>query len=198
MYQFLLALIFVNLFAGCATDPRVNPRTLYLGNNGSIATSADGPAMDAISFWDGDSATGRPFVFIRLSEQRAYFYKGGQLVGISAISTGREGFDTKFGKFKVIQKNRNHVSNLFGNYVDIATGEIVTKDADVRKDKLPKGARFEGSKMPFFMRVVGGIGLHEGFLPGYPASHGCIRMPPFMAEKFFNNVELGTPVEIAP
>jgi lipoprotein-anchoring transpeptidase ErfK/SrfK len=50
--------------------------------------------------------------------------------------------------------------------------------------------------MPYFMRVTGGIGMHEGFLPGYAASHGCIRMPGFMAERFFENVSVGTPVTV--
>jgi len=50
--------------------------------------------------------------------------------------------------------------------------------------------------MPYFMRIVGGTGMHEGFLPGYPASHGCIRMPSFMAEAFFRNVAVGTPVKV--
>ena len=50
--------------------------------------------------------------------------------------------------------------------------------------------------MPYFMRIVGGIGMHAGYLPGYPASHGCIRMPEFMAENFFNSVSVGTPVTI--
>jgi lipoprotein-anchoring transpeptidase ErfK/SrfK len=50
--------------------------------------------------------------------------------------------------------------------------------------------------MPFFMRITGGVGMHEGYLPGYPASHGCIRMPGKMAAIFFSNVDLGTPVEI--
>jgi lipoprotein-anchoring transpeptidase ErfK/SrfK len=50
--------------------------------------------------------------------------------------------------------------------------------------------------MPYFMRIVGGIGMHAGYLPGYPASHGCIRMPEFMAENFFRSVSVGTPVTI--
>jgi lipoprotein-anchoring transpeptidase ErfK/SrfK len=50
--------------------------------------------------------------------------------------------------------------------------------------------------MPYFMRITGGIGMHEGFLPGYAASHGCIRMPGFMAQKFFEYVNMGTPVSV--
>ena len=61
---------------------------------------------------------------------------------------------------------------------------------------MPRGAVYDGARMPFFMRIVGGTGMHEGFLPGYPASHGCIRMPGRMAEIFFNTVSVGTPVTI--
>ena len=63
---------------------------------------------------------------------------------------------------------------------------------------MPPGGVFDGARMPYFMRITGGVGMHEGFLPGYPASHGCIRMPGFMAENFFHNVEVGTPVKIQP
>ena len=50
--------------------------------------------------------------------------------------------------------------------------------------------------MPYFLRIHGGIGMHAGYLPGYPASHGCIRLPERLAEKFFENASVGTPVEI--
>ena len=69
-------------------------------------------------------------------------------------------------------------------------------NVDVTKDPKPPGAHFKGTPMPYFMRIVSGTGLHAGYLPGYPASHGCIRMPEFMAENFFKSVSLGTPVTI--
>ena len=50
--------------------------------------------------------------------------------------------------------------------------------------------------MPYFLRVHGGVGMHAGYLPGYPASHGCIRLPKEMALKFFEDAPVGTPVEI--
>ena len=50
--------------------------------------------------------------------------------------------------------------------------------------------------MPNFMRFNGGVGMHTGFLPGYPASHGCVRMPDHMARVFFENAEIGTPVVV--
>ncbi len=140
---------------------------------------------------------GKPSVTIRLSEQRAYFYKGGQLVGISQLSTGREGKNTPIGKFKINQKDPNHVSSLYGDYVD-AYDNVVVSNVDVEKDPKPPGTHFKGAPMPFFMRIVGGVGMHAGYLPGYPASHGCIRMPEFMAENFYKSVSEGTPVTIAP
>ena len=141
--------------------------------------------------------TGSPTVRISLSRQRAYFYTGGQLAGVSRISSGREGRNTVTGSFHIIQKDRDHVSSLFGDYVD-ANGTVLQKEVDSSKDHKPKGAKFDGAKMPNFMRIVGGTGMHEGYLPGYPASHGCIRMPGFMAAAFFRSVEVGTPVSIEP
>lgn len=189
-----LLLTLVSFLAGCQMDPRMSTETEYLGTAVRSA-SAGGAHSDNISYWDGDGVQGAPSVVIRLGEQRAYFFKGDQLVGVSSISSGREGFATKSGNFKITQKNKDHKSNLYGNYVDLS-GNVLVKDIDVKKDPMPPGARFDGAKMPYFMRIVGGIGMHAGFLPGYPDSHGCIRMPENMAEVFFRNVSVGTPVSI--
>jgi L,D-transpeptidase catalytic domain len=190
--------LLIALFAtACAPrDPRYAEGTVYLGGFHQTHTRAPRAQTDTVSYWDGDGVSGAPSIRISLGEQKAYFFKGGELVGVSAISTGREEFGTTTGNFKIIQKDRDHKSNLYGDYVDAQTGEIVKKDVDVKKDKKPPGTVLDGAKMPFFMRIVGGTGMHEGFLPGYPASHGCIRMPGYMAETFFNNVALGTPVSI--
>jgi lipoprotein-anchoring transpeptidase ErfK/SrfK len=151
--------------------------------------------FDNVSYWDGDGARGSSSIKIDLSEQRAYFYKGGEMVGVSVISTGREGFDTPSGNYKIIQKDADHKSNLYGDYVT-PDGSVIQKDVDRKKDPMPAGAVFDGAKMPYFMRITGGIGMHQGFLPGYAASHGCIRMPRFMAKAFFENVAVGTPVTV--
>ena len=185
------------LLSGCANDPRLTTDTVYLGGRRVPARPNEDKRMnfDNVSYWDGDAASGSPRIRISRRDQKAYFYKGEQLVGVSVISTGREGFDTPSGSFKIQQKDRDHVSSKYGDYVD-SEGNIVVKDVDRTKDKMPPGARYDGAKMPFFMRVNGGVGMHEGFLPGYPASHGCIRMPGFMAETYFNNIDVGTPVTI--
>jgi lipoprotein-anchoring transpeptidase ErfK/SrfK len=184
----------VLLVTGCGEDPRFSARTQYLGGAYGGGAPA-GPPRDTVSYWDGDTAGGSPSVKISLGEQRAYFYKGGVLVGVSQLSTGREGLNTQLGHFKIIQKDKDHVSSLFGDYVD-SGGNVVVPNVDVNKDPKPPGAHFRGTPMPYFMRIVSGTGMHAGYLPGYPASHGCIRMPEFMAENFFRSVSVGTPVTI--
>jgi lipoprotein-anchoring transpeptidase ErfK/SrfK len=189
-----LTLLAATFAVGCAREARVHDDTAYLGGF-RRQNQPQRANFDNVSYWDGDNAAGSPSVKINLSEQRAYFYKGGELVGISVVSTGREGFGTTSGSFHIIQKDKDHVSSRFGDYVD-GNGGIIKKEIDRDRDPMPKGARYDGARMPFFMRIVGGTGMHEGFLPGYPASHGCIRMPGFMAQKFFENVNVGTPVSI--
>jgi lipoprotein-anchoring transpeptidase ErfK/SrfK len=196
MRTLFLCLSAAILAAGCAVnDPRFSGETVYIGGYHSPGTAPRRANYDNVSYWDGDGVNGSPAVRISLGEQRAYFYKGGELVGVSAISTGREGFGTNTGSFKIIQKDKDHVSSRFGDYVD-RDGNIIKKEIDREKDPMPRGAIYDGARMPYFMRIVGGTGMHEGFLPGYPASHGCIRMPGFMAEKFFDNVSVGTPVSV--
>ena len=187
---FLLAALSALAFlTGCRNDPRWDTSTQYLTTPGG-SNSVKRAAFDNVSYWDGEGVSGSPSVLISLGEQRAYFYKGNELVGVSLLSTGREGLE-----FKIIQKDKDHKSSQFGDYVD-KQGNIIKKEIDVKVDPKPPGAIFDGAKMPYFMRIVGGTGMHAGFLPGYPASHGCIRMPEFMAEAFFRNLSPGTPVTI--
>jgi lipoprotein-anchoring transpeptidase ErfK/SrfK len=192
----LLAASAALFFVGCDGDDPRTAQSQYLGGvYGNTPVSNTAP-RDSVSYWDGDGTSGKPSVKIKLREQRAYFYKGGQLVGISQLSTGREGMGTSTGSFSIIQKDQNHVSSQYGDYVDSAD-TVVVANVDVGKDPKPPGTHFKGAPMPYFMRIVGGTGMHAGYLPGYPASHGCIRMPEFMAENFFRSVSVGTPVSIA-
>lgn len=188
---FLLTALFLQ---GCADREYQRQRAAYLNAPQKTGNRAN---FDDVSYWDGDNAHGSPSVKISLGEQKAYFYKGGELVGVSIISTGREGHNTPPGSYRIQQKDQDHKSSEYGDYID-KSGNILKKEIDRSKDPMPPGGIFDGARMPYFMRITGGIGMHEGFLPGYPASHGCIRMPGFMAEAFFRNVEVGTPVEIKP
>ncbi|MFT3990553.1 MAG: L,D-transpeptidase family protein [Luteolibacter sp.] len=179
-----------------------DPQSNYLrGMGGPIQQQASGgpshspPAIhDDVSYWDGDGVTGAPLIKINRSEQKAYFYKGGQLVGISKISSGNEDHATPPGRYKITQKDKDHKSSAYGCFKDRATGAMINDNVDIRVDKIPPGAIYYPAPMPNFMRFAGGIGMHTGYLPGYAASHGCIRMPHHMSTKFFENVEVGTPV----
>lgn len=149
------------------------------------------------SFWYADGMQGRPSIRIVLGEQMVYLYKGGHLAGGSPISSGSEGYDTRPGRYSVIEKDIDHKSSIYGDYEDMY-GNVVMTNIDNRKDRRPPGTRFEGAKMYYFMRIYGGVGMHQGYLPGYPASHGCIRLPGHMAEKFFRACPMGTPVTVVP
>jgi hypothetical protein len=107
-------------------------------------------------------------IVVSLADQRLYAYHSGQLVAWSNISSGRPGHDTPTGSFTGSEKDVNHHSSLYDN-----------------------------APMPYFMRLTdGGVGLHAGQLPGYPASHGCVRLPLGMANELYQHVDSGTPVEI--
>ncbi len=145
-------------------------------------------------YWDGDGVTGEPMIKINIDKQQAYFYKGGQLVGQTPISTGIEGRNTPRGRYKVTQKSPDHHSNLYGVIKDNATGEIIIADAKTGRNKALPGQTFDYAPMTHFLRFNGSIGMHKGHLPGFAASHGCVRLPGHMAEIYFDNAKLGTPV----
>jgi len=149
------------------------------------------------SFWYADEMSGKPSIVIHLGQQMVYLYKGGQLAGGSPISSGSEGYETRPGRYTVIEKDIDHKSSLYGDYED-PYGNVIRQNIDNRKDPKPPGTRFEGAKMFYFLRIYGAVGMHQGYLPGYPASHGCIRLPGHIAEKFYHAVNLGTPVRIVP
>lgn len=133
-------------------------------------------------------------VEIDLWQQQAYLLRNSRAILASPISSGRAGHLTQTGTFSVIEKERNHNSSLYGKIVD-SYGRTVVADADADM-KVPRGGKFIPAPMHYFMRFHGADGMHAGYLPGYPASHGCVRMPEQMAIAFFNAVEVGTPVHV--
>jgi len=107
-------------------------------------------------------------IIISLADQRLYVFHDHQLLAWSNVSTGRSGYETPTGDFNVSEKDVDHHSSLY-----------------------------DAAPMPFFMRLTdSGVGLHAGWLPGYPASHGCVRLPFGMARELYDRVDSGTPVEI--
>ncbi|MGI8432904.1 MAG: L,D-transpeptidase [Chthoniobacterales bacterium] len=139
--------------------------------------------------------TGRASLVVSLRAQEAYLYRGGQLVATSRISSGREGHRSPLGRFHVTRKDIDHRSSLYGAYVD-DSNRLIKGDVDTRRDQKPRHAHFVGAPMPYFMEFSPGYGLHQGYLPGEPASHGCIRMPYWKARQFYDAVKVGTPVTV--
>ncbi len=109
----------------------------------------------------------RFLITVDLSLQKAILYRDGLMELVSPISSGQSSHPTPRGKFLVTDKHRHWVSTLYD------------------------------ARMPFFMRLsCGDFGLHHGPIPGFPASHGCIRLPDFAARQMFAEVPVGTLVEI--
>jgi lipoprotein-anchoring transpeptidase ErfK/SrfK len=141
--------------------------------------------------------TGHASIVVDLGQQEAYLYRGKNRTASSRISSGREGHRTPIGRFTVIRKDIDHRSSLYGNYVD-DSGRIVKTNVDSRKDSKPPHSHFQGAAMPFFVEFSPGYGLHQGYLPGVPASHGCIRMPYWKARQFYEAARIGTSVTVRP
>ena len=150
----------------------------------------------ASSSWNDDpAAKGKPKIIINLTTQRAFFYRGKTLIGKTTISSGRKEFETPPGKYRVIEKDADHISSEYGQIIG-RSGEVLVSDANARTTPVPKGARFVGAPMPYFMRFKNGYGMHAGFVPRYRASHGCVRLPEKMAKHFFDAAKVGTRVEV--
>ena len=115
------------------------------------------------------SPAGPVVVLVSLPDQVMYVYRNGVRIGRSTVSTGTAGHRTPTGVFTVLQKKVDHESSIY-----------------------------KGAKMPNMQRLTWtGIAMHAGQLPGYPASHGCVRLPEDFAEKLYTVTKLGTTVIIA-
>ena len=119
--------------------------------------------------WNGDLAPEGPMtVIVHIPTQRAYVHRNGVRIGVTTVSTGKAGHKTPTGIFTILQKNKDHKSNLY--------------------DSAP---------MPYMQRLTwDGIALHAGNLPGYPASHGCIRMPMEFSRLLFEASSMGMTVVV--
>lgn len=142
----------------------------------------------------------RSGVIVDLDRQRAYVYSQGQLVAATRIASGKRGYRTPTGDFRIGQKNPDHASNLYGKLVHTETGEEQPGEVDTRSAEIPEGMVFRGAPMRHFMRFhtldgkATAIGFHQGHVPNRPASHGCIRMPANSARSLYKILPRGTPV----
>lgn len=138
---------------------------------------------------------------VELDQQRVYLYHGSDLIAMSRLSSGRKSYRTETGTFKIGQKDLNHRSNLYGNFV-ATSGSLIVSDVTAGFDPVPPEGRFQGSLMKYFQRFdrPGGgstaMGFHAGVVPTHPASHGCVRLPSAMAKWFYQNVSKGTPIVV--
>ena len=166
--------------------PRSNPRPDPSENPSPSENQGSGWG------WTG-GGSGAKRIIIDLSDQKAYFLRGGKEVGWTIISSGRAGMATPVGTYSVTEKDIDHRSSLYGSFVD-SSGNVVRSDVNMRKHSPGPGQRYVGASMHYFLRFHGGYGMHAGYLPGYPASHGCVRLPRPAAEKFYYAADYGTPV----
>ena len=117
----------------------------------------------------GDEDDGAPVrIVVNIGEQRLYVYRGETLVAATAVSTGKDGKETPSGSFTILQKEVDHRSNLYND-----------------------------ASMPFMERLTwDGVAIHAGRNPGFPASHGCIRVPTAFAKKLYGITTVGTEVTV--
>jgi lipoprotein-anchoring transpeptidase ErfK/SrfK len=118
--------------------------------------------------WQDNGQGGPVRIVVSLADQRAYIYRGPSLIAVSTVSSGKDGKETPTGTFPILQKETMHKSNLY-----------------------------ESAPMPFMQRLTwDGVALHAGNNPGFPASHGCIRLPAAFAKKLFEVTRVGTTVSV--
>src|SRR5947209_9450545 len=135
-------------------------------------------------------------LIVSLAKQRAYLMLGEEIVIDSPISSGKRGHTSPSGSMHVMEKDPNHYSSLYGDFVD-GSGRIVRAGVSAHIDSAPSGTHFAGAAMKWFLRLTGeGVGMHIGILPGYAASHGCVRESVDGAKLFYDHAKVGTLVDV--
>lgn len=116
--------------------------------------------------WQDNDAGEAVSIVVSLSTQRAFVYRGSTMIAATTISSGKDEKGTPVGTYPILQKNEAHKSNLYND-----------------------------APMPFMQRLTwDGIAIHAGRNPGFPDSHGCIRVPTGFAKRLFEVTALGTTV----
>ncbi|MDR3406712.1 MAG: L,D-transpeptidase family protein [Chthoniobacter sp.] len=135
-------------------------------------------------------------VIVSLGKQRVYLMVGEQIYIDSPISSGKRGHETPKGDFHVLEKDPDHHSSIYGDFVD-RSGRVVRSGVSTQIDSAPSGTHYQGASMKWFCRLTQtGVGMHVGILPGYAASHGCVRLPSDIAPLIYQKVKVGTPAVI--
>src|SRR5256886_2264979 len=114
-------------------------------------------------------------IVVSIPKQRAYLMIREEIVADAPVSSGKRGHETPRGHFTVMEKDPNHHSSLYGDFVD-GSGRVVRAGVSAHIDSAPSGTHFAGAAMKWFLRLTGeGVGLHSGILHGYPWLPGGIR-----------------------
>jgi lipoprotein-anchoring transpeptidase ErfK/SrfK len=164
-------------------------------NKGPLAAQK---AEHVLYQWYDDDGPGEVKIRIDLTEQRAFYTRGGRDIGWSYVATGKEGHGTPSGSYRITEKIVDKYSGSYG-WIEDEWGNVTNGDATPRT-RVPEGERYVPAPMPFWMRITGyGIGMHAGVIPkpGETASHGCIRLPKDFAPVLYDSVRVGTPVTIS-
>jgi hypothetical protein len=153
---------------GLAATGKAPPK--HTSTLGTAKTTLPAKLKTGEYLWVPEVSPRGPIVMVvSLPEQLAYVYRNGVIIGASTVSTGKKGHRTPTGVFTILQKNEDHYSNLYNN-----------------------------APMPYMQRLTwSGIAIHAGRLPGYPASHGCVRMPYEFAQKLFGETKTGLTVVVS-
>jgi len=187
--------------SGCATlqmqDPKARQSAKYREQHASFRAQDGWRKLtyrhtDLLTKATAEHST----VEISLKEQRGLLLVDGGVAMDFPVATGKASHPTPKGAYKIIEKKEDHKSSLYGRIVS-SEGQTVVSDADSRDHSVPQGGRFVGAPMPYWMRLTPtGVGMHVGYVPGRPASHGCIRLKRDVAVQLFDILDLGSPVAI--
>jgi lipoprotein-anchoring transpeptidase ErfK/SrfK len=211
-FSFLLSVAICAVSAGCAVVQDIQSRQAKAREEGERAALRKQAIVEhavyrSVAGWRKQTYRNKELLSqataenvsleISLGEQRGLLLVRTAIAMDFPVATGKKSHPTPTGSFTIRAKEKNYFSNLYGKIYD-AQNAVLVSDADTRTDLVPEGGRFEGAMMPYWMRLTDtGVGIHVGYVPGRPASHGCIRIKRDAATQIFGLVDVGTPVVIA-
>lgn len=153
-----------------------------VGATSGVNTDLPPEARLGQGYWDLPAGTqGEKHIIIDLKQQKVFYYVGTTLVGVSPMSSGKEGYGTPRGTYKIIQKDANYKSGTYGVLRSKSTGAVVNGDYNARAGGAPAGTYFDPAPMPYWMRITGGYGMHVGLSPDIrsaTAAYACRRTWP--------------------
>ena len=158
-----------------AVVPAGQPATQLVSDAVATTAAATTAAVESASLRPGEyvwqperARDGDVEIVVSIPLQRAYVYRGGTVIGVTTVSTGRPGHSTPTGRFDILEKHARHFSSKYNN-----------------------------APMPFMQRLTwDGVALHAGQIPGHPASHGCVRLPLAFAKELFTVTRVGATVHM--